>query len=90
MARCCPIRGDFLAAAGDILRRLALPALALGFTLAATVSHYQMGHARSRHQDYIRTARSKGQLERMVIYKHALRNMLVPLLTIIGVFMRSP
>jgi peptide/nickel transport system permease protein len=37
-------------------------------------------------QDYIRTARAKGNIERRVIYKHALRNMMVPLLTIIGVF----
>jgi peptide/nickel transport system permease protein len=37
-------------------------------------------------QDYIRTARAKGQIERAVIYKHALRNMMVPLLTIIGIF----
>jgi ABC-type dipeptide/oligopeptide/nickel transport system permease component len=38
------------------------------------------------NQDYIRTARSKGLHERMVIYKHALRNMMIPLLTIIGLF----
>jgi peptide/nickel transport system permease protein len=79
--------GDFLAAVGDVLHHLALPAFALGFTLAATVSRL----ARSAmleviSQDYIRTARAKGQLERMVIGKHALRNMMVPLLTIIGIF----
>ena len=37
-------------------------------------------------QDYIRTARAKGQGERGVVYKHAFRNMMVPLLTIIGLF----
>jgi ABC-type dipeptide/oligopeptide/nickel transport system permease component len=79
--------GDFLAAVLDVLWHLTLPALALGFTLAATVSRL----ARSAmleviSQDYIRTARAKGQLERAVVYKHALRNMLVPLLTIIGLF----
>jgi ABC-type dipeptide/oligopeptide/nickel transport system permease component len=78
---------DFLAAVGDVLYHLTLPALALGFTLAATVSRL----ARSAmleviSQDYIRTARAKGTIERKVIYKHALRNMMVPLLTIIGVF----
>ena len=78
---------DFFAAVGDVLYHLALPALALGFTLAATVSRL----ARSAmleviSQDYIRTARAKGTIERKVIYKHALRNMMVPLLTIIGVF----
>ncbi|HXJ80024.1 MAG TPA: ABC transporter permease [Candidatus Methylomirabilis sp.] len=79
--------GDFLAAVGDVLYHLTLPALALGFTLAATVSRL----ARSAmleviSQDYIRTARAKGQGERGVVYKHALRNMMMPLLTIIGLF----
>ena len=37
-------------------------------------------------RDYIRTARAKGQRERAVVYKHELRNMMVPLLTIIGLF----
>jgi ABC-type dipeptide/oligopeptide/nickel transport system permease component len=78
---------DFAAAVGDVLYHLALPALALGFTLAATVSRL----ARSAmleviSQDYIRTARAKGQAERAVVYKHAFRNMMVPLLTIIGLF----
>jgi ABC-type dipeptide/oligopeptide/nickel transport system permease component len=78
---------DFLAAVGDVLYHLTLPALALGFTLAAYVSRL----ARSAmleviSQDYIRTARAKGQGERAVVYKHAFRNMMVPLLTIIGLF----
>ncbi len=78
---------DFLAAVWDVLHHLALPALALGLTLAATVSRM----ARSAmleviSADYIRTARSKGLHERFVIYKHALRNMMIPLLTIIGLF----
>jgi peptide/nickel transport system permease protein len=79
--------GDFLAAIGDVLYHLALPALALGFTLAATVSRLsRSAMLEVISQDYIRTARAKGQIERTVIYKHALRNMMVPLLTIIGVF----
>src|SRR5512145_503786 len=78
---------DFLAAVGDVLHHLALPALALGFTLAATVSRLsRSAMLEVISQDYIRTARAKGQIERMVIYKHALRNMMVPLLTIIGIF----
>jgi ABC-type dipeptide/oligopeptide/nickel transport system permease component len=79
--------GDFLAAVGDVLHHLALPALALGFTLAATVSRLsRSAMLEVITQDYIRTARAKGQGERMVVYKHALRNMMVPLLTIIGIF----
>jgi ABC-type dipeptide/oligopeptide/nickel transport system permease component len=78
---------DFLAAVGDVLHHLALPALALGFTLAATVSRLsRSAMLEVISQDYIRTARAKGQGERAVVYKHALRNMMVPLLTIIGIF----
>ena len=78
---------DFLAAVGDVLWHLTLPALALGFTLAATVSRLsRSAMLEVISQDYIRTARSKGQSERLVVYKHALRNMMVPLLTIIGLF----
>jgi peptide/nickel transport system permease protein len=78
---------DFLAAVSDVLYHLTLPAFALGFTLAATVSRLsRSAMLEVISQDYIRTARAKGQIERMVIYKHALRNMMVPLLTIIGIF----
>jgi peptide/nickel transport system permease protein len=78
---------DFLAAVGSVLHHLALPALALGFTLAATVSRLsRSAMLEVISQDYIRTARAKGQGERLVVYKHALRNMMVPLLTIIGIF----
>jgi ABC-type dipeptide/oligopeptide/nickel transport system permease component len=78
---------DFLAAVGDVLHHLTLPALALGFTLAATVSRLsRSAMLEVISQDYIRTARAKGQVERAVIYKHAFRNMMVPLLTIIGLF----
>ena len=79
--------GDFFAGVLDVLHHLTLPALALGFTLAATVSRLsRSAMLEVIGQDYIRTARAKGQVERMVVYKHALRNMLVPLLTIIGLF----
>ena len=79
--------GDFLAALLDVLHHLVLPALALGFPLAATVSRV----ARSTmlevlNQDYIRTARAKGLRERVIVYRHALRNAMIPLLTIIGLF----
>ncbi|MGH7298987.1 MAG: ABC transporter permease [Candidatus Rokuibacteriota bacterium] len=79
--------GDFVALVGDVLHHLALPALALGFTLAATVSRLsRSAMLEVISQDYIRTARAKGQGERAVVYKHAFRNMMVPLLTIIGLF----
>jgi len=78
---------DFLDAVVDVLHHLVLPAVALGFTLAATVSRLsRSAMLEVISQDYIRTARSKGLAERIVIYKHALRNMMIPLLTIIGLF----
>jgi peptide/nickel transport system permease protein len=79
---------DFLAAVWDVLHHLALPAFALGITLAATVSRLsRSAMLEVIRQDYIRTARAKGLSERLVVYKHALRNMMIPLLTIIGAFM---
>ena len=54
--------GDFLAAVGDVLHHLALPAFALGFTLAATVSRLsRSAMLEVISQDYIRTARAKGR-----------------------------
>jgi ABC-type dipeptide/oligopeptide/nickel transport system permease component len=78
---------DFLDAVLDVLHHLVLPAIALGFTLAATISRLsRSAMLEVISQDYIRTARAKGLAERLVIYKHALRNMMIPLLTIIGLF----
>lgn len=67
------------------LRRMAMPGLALGTAVAAVV----MRTARSAmldviRQDYVRTARAKGLGERSVLLRHALRNALVPVVTIIG------
>ncbi len=62
-----------------------LPALTIGTSSAANI----MRMTRSTmleviRQDYIRTARSKGQTERIIKYKHALRNALIPIVTVIG------
>jgi peptide/nickel transport system permease protein len=79
---------DFLAAVVDVLHHLVLPAFALGITLAATVSRLsRSAMLEVISQDFVRTARAKGLPERLVVYKHALRNMMIPLLTIIGAFM---
>lgn len=64
---------------------LVLPAVTLGVTLAAT----SMRMVRSSMlevlgQDYIRTARAKGLAERIVITRHALRNSLIPVITVLG------
>src|SRR4029453_4402130 len=79
--------GDFLAAVGDVLHHLTLPALALGFTLAATVSRLsRSAMLEVISQDYIRTARAKGQGERSGVYQQGLPNSLGPPLPIGGVF----
>jgi len=79
--------GEFLSAVGDFQNQQKLTAFALGFTLAATISRLsRSAMLEVISQDYIRTARAKGQRERAVVYKHAFRNMMVPLLTIVGLF----
>lgn len=68
------------------LKQMLLPSLALALGLTAVV----MRMTRSSllevlSQDYIRTARAKGLLERGVLYRHALRNALLPIVTIVGI-----
>jgi peptide/nickel transport system permease protein len=78
---------DFLAAAGDVLHHLVLPATALGLILTATVSRLsRSAMLEVISQDYICTACAKGLRERLVVYKHASRIMMIPLLTAIGLF----
>jgi ABC-type dipeptide/oligopeptide/nickel transport system permease component len=64
-----------------------MPCLAGGLAMAAYVTRL----ARSTmlevvNEDYVRTARAKGLAEQMVIYKHALRNAFIPILTLIGIY----
>ncbi|HAA32022.1 MAG TPA: peptide ABC transporter permease [Cyanobacteria bacterium UBA8553] len=69
----------------DVLAHLILPALTLStipLAIIARITRSAMLEVLS--QDYIRTARAKGQLERWVIFKHALKNALLPVVTIIG------
>ncbi|MBI2910839.1 MAG: ABC transporter permease [Chloroflexi bacterium] len=73
---------------GKNLLQFFLPALTLGTALSASV----MRMTRSSllevlRQDYIRTAWAKGLRERIVIYRHALKNALIPVITIVGVHM---
>jgi peptide/nickel transport system permease protein len=67
------------------LRHLALPVTTLGLLLAAPL--WRVGRATVAavlDRDYIRTARAKGLSERAVLYRHALRNAALPLLTAVG------
>ncbi len=64
---------------------LLLPGLILGVRQVAIISRLiRSGMLEVLNEEYIRTARSKGLGERMVIYKHALRNSMVPTVTIFG------
>ena len=72
----------------DRLEHLILPATALGIGSAAGVARYMRGSMLEViHQDYIRTARAKGLAERTVIFKHALRNALIPIITLLGLYL---
>jgi ABC-type dipeptide/oligopeptide/nickel transport system permease component len=64
---------------------LVLPAITLGGALAAILTRMvRTAMLEELSQDYIRTARAKGLPESVVVYKHALRNALVPVLTVVG------
>ena len=64
---------------------LVLPAITMGGALAAILTRMvRTAMLEELSQDYIRTARAKGLSENLVVYKHALRNALVPVLTVVG------
>jgi peptide/nickel transport system permease protein len=78
------ITGNFKALL-SILKPLILPALALGtipMAMIARVTRSSMLEV--LRQDFIRTERAKGLSERVVIYRHAVRNAMVPVVTVIG------
>jgi peptide/nickel transport system permease protein len=69
----------------DLVKHLILPAIVLSTGTMGSVTRY----ARSAmldviRQDYIRTSRAKGVAERVTVYKHALRNALIPIITLLG------
>jgi peptide/nickel transport system permease protein len=66
-------------------KHLVLPAFTLGGALAAILTRMvRTSMLEELGQDYVRTARAKGLPERQVIYGHALRNALIPIVTILG------
>jgi peptide/nickel transport system permease protein len=70
---------------GEWLRRLVLPAITLSLFGAATQTRFiRSGLLDTLHQDYIRTARAKGFADAAVILRHALRNALIPSVTLLG------
>jgi ABC-type dipeptide/oligopeptide/nickel transport system permease component len=72
-------------ATADALAHLVLPVAVLAAFLAATVGRFVRNTMlETLEEDYIRTARAKGLPERSVVFVHALRNSLLPAITIIG------
>lgn len=71
---------------GDLLLHLALPVVTLGtVNMAQLVRYTRSSMLGVLHQDYVRTARSKGISERAVIYRHAFRSALIPIVTLLGI-----
>lgn len=78
------IAGDWPAFV-DALRRLILPAIVLGWAVLGIITRLVRASMLDvLGQDYILAARSKGATERRVLFNHALRNAMIPTLTIIG------
>jgi ABC-type dipeptide/oligopeptide/nickel transport system permease component len=72
----------------DGFANLILPAVTLGGALAAITTRMVRGSMLEEiQQDYVRTARAKGLSERIVLFHHALRNGLIPVLTVLGLQM---
>jgi len=70
---------------GNTLRYLVMPAVALGFSQAAVIARMTRASLLDTlGEDFVRTARSKGLSPARVVFRHALRNALLPVLTVIG------
>jgi peptide/nickel transport system permease protein len=70
---------------GDVIWHLGLPAFTLAFHNIAQWNRFVRASMLDvLNQDYLRTARAKGLRERLVIFKHALRNALIPFATLLG------
>jgi peptide/nickel transport system permease protein len=69
----------------DLLRHLVMPTLVIAtFSLPQVTLFARASVLETLRQDYVRTARAKGLDERRVLFRHGLRNALIPVLTVIG------
>jgi len=76
------LEGDVL----DLLWHLVLPVVVLGLFIVAQWSRFvRSSLLETLRQDYIRTARAKGLTEQVVVVRHALRNALIPLITVVAI-----
>ena len=77
--------GNWFGETVDLFQHLVLPAASLGFIYLAIYSRLaRASMLEVLESDYIRTARAKGAHERVVVYKHALRNAIIPVVTVAG------
>jgi len=82
--------GWFPVAGSQGWKYLVLPAFTMGLVLSAVLARItRAGMIEALEQDYVRTARAKGLHEFFVVYRHALRNALIPIITIIGLLIGS-
>ncbi len=85
--RWLPISGyvDPMEEPWDGIRSLALPAITLGLALAAVITRtLRSSMLEALSEDYVRTARAKGLSDGAVIRRHALKNALIPVVTVLG------
>lgn len=81
------VGGGDIHSLGDNLQHLFLPALTLGLIMTAYITRVARSSVLNvLSEDYVQTARSKGLKERVVIYKHVLKNALLPIIALIGVY----
>jgi glutathione transport system permease protein len=80
------VRLGWLPTGGDDgWRSYIMPAFTLGLSVAAVMARFtRSAFVEVAHEDYVRTARSKGVPERSVIWRHTLRNALIPVITLTG------
>ena len=72
----------------DRARYMVLPVTSLALVLSAGIARYTRGSMLEViRQDYVRTARAKGVPEQLVIFKHTLRNALIPVITLLGLYL---
>jgi len=92
---CFPLQGwhsfegfeqmGFFEKVGDVAWHIVLPIVTLTYASFASLSRYmRTGMLETIRQDYIRTARAKGLTERTVMFKHAFRNSVIPIITLLG------
>lgn len=80
-----PVAGFGTSGWPDVARHLVLPSVVLAMFTAGRWSRFtRAGVLEVLHQDYIRTARAKGLAERRVVFRHGLRNSLIPVVTVVA------